>query len=149
LIRRGGSASVIKNCCFEKEQHELILSAKLNVLPYLLLPLCGPDEFDEVDMNGMPEEIQFLPPTKNRETDPAVLRIFLEALLLLTTERYGRDSLRDRQVYPVLRQLHLTAAANDESTAELIDRIVQMLQRDETTAEPAVQDTSEGITELD
>jgi len=47
VIRRGGVISCIKNCCFETDHHLDVLSEKkINVLPYILLPLCGPEEFD-------------------------------------------------------------------------------------------------------
>lgn len=39
-----------RNCCFDKEaQLDILLSDRLNLLPRILLPLCGPEEF-EVDV---------------------------------------------------------------------------------------------------
>src|SRR2546430_16001441 len=36
-----------RNCCFSTDHHLYMLSEeKINVLPYILLPLCGPEEFD-------------------------------------------------------------------------------------------------------
>lgn len=47
LIRRGGSISAIKNCSFAREAiDDLVDPDKANLLPQLLLPLCGADEFD-------------------------------------------------------------------------------------------------------
>lgn len=61
LIRRGGVASTIKNCVFHTQAHRAILSPEtenftippstvvapgINILPYLLMPLAGPEEFD-------------------------------------------------------------------------------------------------------
>jgi hypothetical protein len=84
-------------------------------------------------MESMPDEVQFLPDSKKREPVRVLMEIHLETLLLLCTERPARDHLRAKNVYPILRQLHLTLMDNaaDEPSADLVDRIVQMLQRDE------------------
>ncbi|KAI9229189.1 MAG: hypothetical protein DHS80DRAFT_30028 [Piptocephalis tieghemiana] len=135
VIRRGGVASAMKNCCFEKSDHVLLLEESgLNLLPYFLLPLCGPEEFSDEDMETLPDELQFLPPTKALESDENLLRTHLEALLLLATTREARDILRARNAYRVLQKLHLLKS-DDEPTAELIDRIVQLLQGTESGAE--------------
>lgn len=48
VIRRKGVASTIKNCCFDVKSHETFLSEDgVNLLPYLLLPLMGSEEYDE------------------------------------------------------------------------------------------------------
>ncbi|KAI7869964.1 hypothetical protein BDF14DRAFT_1777945 [Spinellus fusiger] len=61
VIRRGGVDSTIKNCCFETRQHEAILDCEqLNTLPFLLLPLCGNEEYDMDEFEQFPEEIQLL-----------------------------------------------------------------------------------------
>ncbi|KAG7093456.1 hypothetical protein E1B28_007132 [Marasmius oreades] len=61
IIRRGGVISVFKNCAFNARAHKAILSPEtervavspstikapgISALPYLLLPLAGPEEFD-------------------------------------------------------------------------------------------------------
>lgn len=55
LIRRGGVVSTIKNCCFYHEAHEeMLTSQELNLLPFVLLPLCGNEEYtDEVRKHHM------------------------------------------------------------------------------------------------
>lgn len=54
IIRRGGVVSVIKNCAFVKESHPVLLAPEdetvdgacgMHILPAILLPLCGPEEF--------------------------------------------------------------------------------------------------------
>lgn len=49
-IRRNAAISTIKNTTFEPVGHELLLTdPELNLLPYILLPLSGPEEYtDEV-----------------------------------------------------------------------------------------------------
>ncbi|CAG8433605.1 1189_t:CDS:10 [Ambispora gerdemannii] len=134
VIRRGGVVSCIKNCCFNVSQHlDLLSESKINLLPYILLPLCGPDEFDPDDMEGMPEDIQFLPPDKKRETDPHLRQTLLETILLLTSTRQTRDILRAKKVYPVIRQMHLVE--KDENVGHVAENIVNMLMRDEAEEE--------------
>jgi hypothetical protein len=36
-----------RNCCFETGHHlDMLSEEKINTLPYILLPLCGPEEFE-------------------------------------------------------------------------------------------------------
>lgn len=55
--------------------------------------------------------------------------MYLEALLLLCTEREGRDMLREMGGYYVVRECHL--AVEDEEVREGCERLVQVLMRDE------------------
>lgn len=114
-IRRGGVISSLKNCVFHASSHRAILSPDselvagapgIDALPYLLLPLAGPEEFDLEDQEKMPSALQFLPGTKTREADPALRLMLVETLLLLCTKRWGRDFLRAHGVYEVIRAMH-------------------------------------------
>ena len=101
----------------------------INILPPILLPLAGPEEMDlEVnnsaktdgfddfdaeqippplqDQEKLPPLLQFLPPTKKRETDSAIRLIFVEALLLLCTTRWGRNFLRENGTYEIIKLTH-------------------------------------------
>lgn len=53
----------------------------MNILPSLLLPLAGPEEFPEDDMEKFPIELQYLPDTKKRDPDPDIRRLLLETLV--------------------------------------------------------------------
>ncbi|PNS15761.1 Protein HGH1 [Sphaceloma murrayae] len=132
-IRRRGVASTIKNICFDVPCHNTLLAPEsqdgLNLLPYLLLPLMGSEEYADEDTDGLPEECQLLDDGKKRETDVEIIKTHLETLLLLTTTREGRDVLRAKKVYPVLRELHI--AVEDEGVREGADRLVQVIMRDE------------------
>jgi hypothetical protein len=133
-IRRRGVASTIKNAAFDTDAHSKMLSTDetaggLNILPYLLLPLMGPEEYDDKDSEGMPEELQLLPPDKTREVENDIQIIHLETLLLLTTTREGRDFMREKNVYAVMRELHLHTDSPD--VQEACDRVVQIIARDE------------------
>ncbi|EFE44692.1 DNA-binding protein HGH1, putative [Trichophyton verrucosum HKI 0517] len=101
----------------------------VNLLPYILLPLAGPEEFTDEESSDMLPDLQLLPPDKQRDPDPDILTAHLETLLLLTSTRDGRDMLRRVQVYPLIRECHLHT--NNEAVQEACDRLVQVIMRDE------------------
>ena len=130
-IRRRGVASTIKNVCFATEGHAALLAKgeENNVLPYVMLPMMGQEEYGEEESEAMPEELQLLDPGHEREADGEILKIHLDTLLLLCSTRMGRDVLRGSGVYPVVRECHL--AVEDEGVREACDRVVQMIMREE------------------
>lgn len=69
VVRRGGIVGTLKNCCFDVQDHEWLLSPQVDILSYLLLPLAGPEEFDDDDNDKLPVNLQYLPETKTRESD--------------------------------------------------------------------------------
>lgn len=72
VIRRGGVIGTLKNCTFDSENHAWLLSPEVDLLSYLLLPLAGPEEFDDEDNDKLPINLQYLPETKTRESDPDI-----------------------------------------------------------------------------
>ncbi|KAG1085449.1 hypothetical protein G6F42_021395 [Rhizopus arrhizus] len=134
VIRRGGVDSVIKNCCFETRVHERLLDPNdINVLPFILLPLCGNEEYDMEEFEQFPEEIQMLDDDKKRENDRMLRDMLLESIILLAATRFGRDYLRQKQVYRVIQRLHLQET--DDNLKEHCVTIVDLLIRDEEGAE--------------
>lgn len=130
LIRRGGVISTIKTLCMSADRHYQLLSEdEVNILPYILLPLAGPEELSEEDMEGMPDELQLLPETKTREADSNLRKRLLDALLCLCTTRQCREKMRERKVYPILREAHLNETC--EQCANCIQDIVQLLMGEE------------------
>lgn len=151
-IRRKGVASTIKNASFEVAKHPLLLSDDsvlhdgipgVNILPYVLLPIAGSEEFPEDESADMLPDLQLLPPDKSRESDPEILSTHLETLLLLTSTRDGRDHLRSVSVYPLVREVH--GHVKDEGVTEACDRLVQVLMRDEEE-NPVVEEIDEDQT---
>ncbi|KAF8056064.1 hypothetical protein FPV67DRAFT_1533379 [Lyophyllum atratum] len=153
-IRRGGVASTIKNCAFHAPGHKAILSPEtikvavppsateapgIDALPYILLPLAGPEEFDLEDQEKLPEALQFLPPTKTREPDATLRLMHVETLLLLCHTRWGRDYLREHGVYEIVRAAHENESV--DKISEHIERLVTLLKGDE----PADSADDEGI----
>jgi hypothetical protein len=63
------------------EHHIWLLSSEVDILPHLLLPLAGPEEFTDDEVDKLPPELQYLPESKVREADPDIRRMLLEALL--------------------------------------------------------------------
>ncbi|KAG5324687.1 HGH1 protein, partial [Acromyrmex heyeri] len=117
LIRRGGIVGTLKNCTFDTENHVWLLSPEVDLLSYLLLPLAGPEEFDDEDMSKLPINLQYLPETKTRETDPDIRQtimlllcyfrlMLLEALNQLCATKVAREMLRKANTYLILRELH-------------------------------------------
>jgi hypothetical protein len=151
-IRRKGVASTIKNAAFEVDKHPLLLSDEteshdgtpgVNILPYVLLPIAGPEEFPDDESANMLPDLQLLPPDKSRESDPEILATHLETLLLFTTTREGREHLRRVSVYPLVRECH--GHVKDEGVVEACDRLVQVLMRDEEER-PVVEEIDEDQT---
>ncbi|OHE94337.1 hypothetical protein CORC01_10384 [Colletotrichum orchidophilum] len=129
-IRRKGVASTIKNVAFEIQFHPTFMDEdEVDILPYILLPITGNEEYDEDDTMGMLPDLQLLPPDKKRDSDPKIIQTHIETLLLFTTTRGGRDLLRRVSVYPIIRENH--SRVNDEGVKDACDRLVQVLMRDE------------------
>lgn len=130
VVRRKGVASTIKNVAFEIPFHPVLFAEdEANLLPYILLPIMGPEEYNEDESMAMLPDLQLLPPDKKRDSDNTIIVTHLETLLLLTTTRDGRDHMRAVNVYPIIRECHLHV--NDEEVREACDRLVQVLMRDE------------------
>ncbi|CAI7661403.1 unnamed protein product [Penicillium pancosmium] len=129
-IRRKGVASTIKNVAFDIDSHPMLFDEDAaNLLPYLLLPITGPEEYSDEDMLSMLPDLQLLPPDKKRDSDPTIITTHVETLMLLTTTREGRDLMRQVKVYPVIRECHMNV--DDENVQEACDRLVQVLMREE------------------
>ncbi|KAH0836459.1 hypothetical protein J3R83DRAFT_8067 [Lanmaoa asiatica] len=161
-IRRGGVVSTIKNCAFHAPAHQAILSPDtdkvavspsttlapgIDALPYILLPLAGPEELDLEDQEKLPSALQFLPPTKKRETDSVLRLTHVETLLLLCTTRWGRDFLRANGVYEIIRATHSEETVDEVSRH--IERLVQLIKGAEgpETASDRIDSTATSVQE--
>ncbi|CRG88723.1 FAM203 family protein C1020,12c [Talaromyces islandicus] len=129
-IRRRGVASTIKNVSFDVKSHPMLFDEDgADILPYILLPIMGPEEYPDDETSEMLPDLQLLPPDKKRDSDNQIILTHLETLLLLTTTREGRDKLRAVQVYAIIRECHLNV--EDEEVREGCNRLVQVLMRGE------------------
>ena len=57
-----------------------MLSDEVDLLPRLLLPLAGPEEFTDDEMDLLPVDLQYLEPDKQREPDADIRRMLVEAI---------------------------------------------------------------------
>ncbi|KAI8635276.1 hypothetical protein F5Y19DRAFT_469146 [Xylariaceae sp. FL1651] len=143
-IRRKGVASTIKNVAFDVPTHPLFMSEDdINILPYILLPITGNEEYDLEETMAMLPDLQLLPPDKQRDSDPNIIQTHVETLLLLSTTRKAREQMRKIKVYPIIRETH--ARVNNEGVQDACERLVQVLMRDEAEEEqePRVQEIGE------
>ncbi|KAK0735743.1 hypothetical protein B0T21DRAFT_412340 [Apiosordaria backusii] len=139
-IRRKGVASIIKNVAFDVPSHPKFLDEdQINILPYILLPIIGNEQYEEEEMLDMLPDLQLLPPDKQRDPDSNIIQTHVETLTLLTTTREGRDLMRNVKVYPVIRETHLRV--EDDGVREACERLVNVIMADEAEdgAEKAVE----------
>ena len=61
--------------------HQWLLSEDIDLLPALLLPLAGPEQFGEDETEQLPLDLQFLPDDKQREPDPDLRKMLIEAIM--------------------------------------------------------------------
>ncbi|XP_061641155.1 protein HGH1 homolog isoform X1 [Phyllopteryx taeniolatus] len=128
-LRRGGVVGVLRNCCFDHANHEWLLSDQVDILPFLLLPLAGPEELSEEDNEGLPVDLQYLPEDKKREEDPDIRQMLLETLMLLAATKDGRRTLKDKNVYVVMREFHRWE--KDPKVTSACEKLVEVLIGDE------------------
>lgn len=62
------------------DKHEWLLNEDLDLLSRLLLPLAGPEQFDDEDNEKLPMDLQYLPDDKQRESDPNLRLALIQAL---------------------------------------------------------------------
>ncbi|XP_024126719.1 protein HGH1 homolog isoform X2 [Oryzias melastigma] len=139
VVRRGGVVGTLRNCCFDHTHHLWLLSDAVDILPFLLLPLAGPEELTEEENDGLPVDLQYLPEDKKREEDPDIRKMLLEALLLLTATKAGRKALKDKKVYPIMREFHRWET--DVHVAAACEKLIQVLIGEEP--EPGMENLME------
>ncbi|XP_006830943.1 PREDICTED: protein FAM203B-like [Chrysochloris asiatica] len=128
-VRRGGVVGALRNCCFEHRHHEWLLGVEVDILPFLLLPLAGPEDFSEEEMARLPVDLQYLPPDKQREPSADIRKMLIETIMLLTATAPGRQQVRDQGAYLVLRELH---SWEPEPTVRVTcEKLIQVLIGDE------------------
>ena len=63
------------------DSHSWLLGNDVDILPFLLLPLAGPEELSEEEMEGLPEDLQYLGDDKKREDDPDIRKMLIESVM--------------------------------------------------------------------
>ncbi len=129
-VRRGGAIGAIRNCCFDTNVHMMLLK-EMDLLPRLLLPLAGPtpESLDDVEVEKLPIDLQYLDESKSVEEDPDIRRLLLEALCQLCATKECREIIREQNAYVILRELHKT---EKEGTVKLAcENVVDILIKKE------------------
>ncbi|KAH0553279.1 protein HGH1 homolog [Cotesia glomerata] len=129
LVRRGGIVGTLKNCCFDIENHLWLLSDQVDILSHLLLPLAGPEEFDDEDNDKLPIDLQYLPATKERERDVDIRTMILEALCQLCATKEAREIIREKNAYVILREYHKWE--KDKAALLACENVIDILIRTE------------------
>lgn len=160
-IRRRGIAGVLRNACLERDSAWWLLNT-VSITKHLLYPLAGPEALDMDEKQGLDPDVWLEGPDKAREPDYMTRLWLVEAILLLCTSgRKSRDTLRLAKVYVILKLADMVEEHEDIS--ERIYEIVNYLRRDEegtpegssdqlveqAYSKPAVSHRSENYDELD
>lgn len=128
-IRRKGVVGVIRNCCFDSDHHDWLLGDEVDLLTALAYPLAGPEEFEEDEMAQLPIELQYLGQDKQRESNPEIRKMLIEAINQLCAKPEGRRIIREQRVYLILRELHKWETVDEVITA--CENLVDILIADE------------------
>jgi hypothetical protein len=105
-VRRRGTAGALRNCCFELEQVDWLLSPAIDIVAKLCTPLIGPTPYKAAESAHFPDVWVTPAARATHEPDAATRVLLLESLLLLAAHRSVRDLMRTWNVYTVIRNLH-------------------------------------------
>jgi len=131
-IRRRGIAGALKNCLFEENLHDWLLSDEVNILPYLILPFVGKYAYSNDEVNELPLLVKEQLGKKESEADAQNMKLFSECLLQLTRTRAGRDLMRAYGVYIILREFHKTEEILlSEDTNDILMKVIEFMLRKE------------------
>ncbi len=131
LIKRGGTAVVMKNCLLETSCHEAVLAEHDDILLSGLLgrlvsPQCtfSAEEREKLLLEVALEHCETL-----AEADAAIREMIVEALVGLGTTRRGRQLMREKEAYAVMREAH--RLETEQSIKDAMELVVEYLIRDE------------------
>nr|XP_032823827.1 protein HGH1 homolog isoform X2 [Petromyzon marinus] len=83
-------------------------------------------------MEGLPIDLQYLPEDKQRENDPDIRRMLIDTIMLLAATSKGRQVLKEKNSYVILRELHKWEKDLQARTA--CENLLQVLIGDEPAA---------------
>ncbi|EFA78919.1 armadillo-like helical domain-containing protein [Heterostelium album PN500] len=147
VVIRRGIVGIIRNCCFSETDHPYLLSESIDVLTKILLLIRGSDILTDEEMEGMNQLLHNKPEQASieREQDKETRKMVIESLIFLTGTKESRAILRDKKTYPIIRNYHLTE--KDETIGENIEKIVEMLIRDEEEEDTTAKENK--VVEMD
>ena len=117
----------VRNCCFDTDHHDWLISDKVDIVPRLVLPLAGPasESITDEEMESLPVDLQYLDEDKRIEPDVDIRIMLLESLTQLCATKSARNDLRDMNIYVILRELHKTE--KDRSCLLAVENLVDIL----------------------
>lgn len=142
VIRRRGALGTIANCLFDSDYHEKLLSdEQMDLISKLVAPIKGPGDYDDDDCDGMPEALKEIPPTKKIEVDAESRANIINSLILLTATRFGRDYMKAKKMYPIVRELD--KVEKNENISSQIYELVHVLLLDDPEDNPEPEEIEE------
>lgn len=133
LMRRGSAVSIIKNCLFDVDDHETLFQCddeEDRLLGSLTGLLASPSSvFDDEEIEEMILDVQLEYRHTAAEDDPSIRALVMESFILLGSSRLGRDKLRSKKIYSILREWHKQEP--EEVLQELLEKVVELIIRDE------------------
>ncbi|GMM53310.1 Hgh1 protein [Starmerella bacillaris] len=125
-------AATIKNCLLHEKSNENFAN-DTPLIETIMITLKGSEELDEEDTSKLPEVVRnTISPEKTREEDLEVQLTLLQCLLLIGSTVCGREALRRKNAYFVVRELHLATKNNE--VAQLCEEYVNLVMRGEPEA---------------
>jgi hypothetical protein len=135
--KRLAAASALRNCALAETSHRALVQ-RTDVLGVALARLLSPARpLTAEELEVVPKEVRdaaAAPLTLKPEPFAEIRLMIIEALLLLCKTREGRDALRTRGAYPVLREWH--HVEDDDTVKEALEQIVdrtELLREDSGT----------------
>ncbi len=131
VVKRGGTAVVVKNCLLEITCHEAVLAEFDDVLlAGLLGRLVSPQcDFSPEEREKMLLEVALEYSESPAEPDAAIREMIVEALVGLGTTLRGRQLMREKETYAVIREAH--RLEQEQSIKDAMEVVVEYLIRDE------------------
>ena len=140
-VRQRDVLTMFRNLFLESASHPLLLQPVHRVLENVLLLLAGEGEVREEERDGFfPSVLRAMTPSHPRHPDASIRRLCLEVITLCAREKQSRAVLKQRRVYPVLRELHRVLEQSERGDKELDDALYDIvayfiLPEDEEAAE--------------
>lgn len=148
LNRRLAIAASMKNCLFDEKLHDP-MGNDTPLIETVMLALKGPATLDEEDTAKLPKVVrQSISADKKCEENTEVQLLLLQCLLLISSTHAGRDALRTKSAYFVVRELH--SASDNPQVVEACETYVNMVMRGDPdlTASAANEAADDRVTEI-
>lgn len=150
VVRRGGIASLIKNCCFKHVDHDWLLSDEVDILTHLLLPLTGGEEYPDEEMDLFPIDLQYLDADKQREPDADIRKLLVDCVTMLCARKSGRDLMRSKGVHFIIDNLlHFETQQGESEALDAAENLIQLLAaKEDEKVDNLLEDDKEKVQEL-